>query len=190
MRGKNTNTNLISLEHNNTKFTWTDWIYIQKVCPKRRFPSKLNNNVIGYADLSVSFPARIIEICSPLLNAWLKSKRVWNSDMNGNQASMAVGMKIIRPITYSYALDSSFTESHTIAPFKNPLQAFAILKVQTKRKGISVVLGWKKEHKFKSFVIRFSNENILCRPFLQLNIILWIGSLVKILPCSWFYWTT
>lgn len=50
-------------------------------------------------DVVLSFlPARIIEICRPLLNAWLKSKRVWNSDTNGNHDKMAMGMKIMSPI--------------------------------------------------------------------------------------------
>ena len=82
------------------------------------------------------FPARIIEIWSPLLNAWLNSNRVWNSDTNGNHDKTAVGMKIINPITYSYALESSLTEAHSFAHFKSPLHVCAILIAKEKEKNV------------------------------------------------------
>ena len=43
-------------------------------------------------------PTRIVEIWRPLLNACLKSMRVWNSDTIGNQDKMVIGMKTISPI--------------------------------------------------------------------------------------------
>ena len=43
---------------------------------------------------------------------------------------MAVGMKIISPIMYSYALPSSFMDSQTFSRFKNGLHACPILEVQ------------------------------------------------------------
>lgn len=77
----------------------------------------------------VSFlPARIIEICRPLLNAWLKSKRVWNSDTNGNHDKMAMGMKMTRPMMYSYPLASSFIDSQNPMPFIIGLQACPIFR--------------------------------------------------------------
>ena len=74
------------------------------------------------------FPARIIEIWRPLLNAWLKSRRVWNSEANGNHDKMAIGMKSNKPIMYSYALASSFIESQNPIHINNDLHACPIYK--------------------------------------------------------------
>lgn len=82
------------------------------------------------------FPARIIDICRPLLNAWLKSRRVWNSDTKGNHDRMAVGMKIMSPMMYSYALASSFIDSQNPMPFIIGLQACPIFGKRGKRESI------------------------------------------------------
>ena len=58
------------------------------------------------------WPARILEICSPRLKAWLKSSRVWNSDTKGNHDSTAMGNKMRSPMVYSYILAISWMESH------------------------------------------------------------------------------
>lgn len=71
-------------------------------------------------------PARILWIWRPLLNAWLKRSLVWNSDTNGNQASMATGAKITTPIMYSYPLARAFTDPHIPIAFVIGLQACAI----------------------------------------------------------------
>lgn len=77
--------------------------------------------------MSFSFlPVRIIEIWRPLLNAWLKSSRAWNSDTNGNHDEIAMGMNNIRPITYSYALASSFIDSQNPKLFNTDLSACPI----------------------------------------------------------------
>ena len=59
-----------------------------------------------------SCPARILEICRPRLKAWLKSRRVWNSDMKGNHERTAMGRKMRIPMVYSYILAISWMESH------------------------------------------------------------------------------
>lgn len=46
-------------------------------------------------------PPRIREICKPLLNAWLNSIRVWNSETKGNQAKNATGVKRSKPMITS-----------------------------------------------------------------------------------------
>lgn len=58
------------------------------------------------------FPARISEISSPRLNAWLKSRRDWKVETNGNHDKNAIGTKINTPIPASYILANSRTESH------------------------------------------------------------------------------
>lgn len=58
------------------------------------------------------FPARISEISSPRLNAWLKSRRDWKVETNGNHDKNAIGTKINAPIPASYILANSRTESH------------------------------------------------------------------------------
>lgn len=47
------------------------------------------------------FPARINEISSPRLKAWLYKRRVWNVETNGNHEQMAIGTNIIMPIPAS-----------------------------------------------------------------------------------------
>lgn len=71
-------------------------------------------------------PARIRWIWSPLLNAWLYSSLVWNSETNGNQANMATGVKITTPIRYSYPLDKALTEPHIPMAFTTGRHACAI----------------------------------------------------------------
>lgn len=58
------------------------------------------------------FPARMREISNPRLNAWLKSKRDWKVETNGNQDNTAMGIKMSKPIPASYILANSRTESH------------------------------------------------------------------------------
>ncbi|KAJ6970668.1 hypothetical protein NC653_035063 [Populus alba x Populus x berolinensis] len=52
------------------------------------------------------------EISSPRLNAWLKSRRDWKVETNGNHDKNAIGTKINTPIPASYILANSRTESH------------------------------------------------------------------------------
>lgn len=75
------------------------------------------------------FPqAKIRWICSPRLKAWLKSSLVWNSEMNGNQASIAIGAKIMTPMRYSYPLARALIELHIPIPFTIGRHACAINK--------------------------------------------------------------
>lgn len=74
----------------------------------------------------VILPAKIVEMWRPLLIAWLKSKRVWISDTNGNTDKTAIGMKIMSPIMYSHAIASSFIDSQAPIALKNGLFACPI----------------------------------------------------------------
>lgn len=58
------------------------------------------------------FPARMREISSPRLNAWLKRSRDWKVETNGNHDNNAIGEKMITPIPASYIRANSLTESH------------------------------------------------------------------------------
>ena len=72
-------------------------------------------------------PARILDIWRPRLNAWLKSNLVWNSETKGNHDSTTMGIKMIIPITYSYARPSSLIESQNPMRLNNDLHAWPIL---------------------------------------------------------------
>lgn len=101
----------------------------QKLKKKRRkrkfYKRKMEKTQVILALLSFR-PARILEIWSPLLNAWLKSKRVWNSETNGNQERTATGISMMSPIKYSYALPNSLIESQNPSFFINGLIAWPI----------------------------------------------------------------
>jgi len=58
------------------------------------------------------FPARIMEISSPRLKAWLKRSRDWNVEMKGNQERRAIGENMSIPIAASYIRPNSRTVSH------------------------------------------------------------------------------
>lgn len=47
------------------------------------------------------FPARMREISSPLLKAWLKRRRDWKVETNGNHDKNAIGAKMTIPIPAS-----------------------------------------------------------------------------------------
>lgn len=66
-----------------------------------------------------------MEISRPRLNAWLKSRRDWNVEINGNQDNTAMGAKIVNPIPASYILANSRTESHKPKLHTSFLQAIA-----------------------------------------------------------------
>ena len=78
------------------------------------------------ADRSFLCPPRIRDICKPLLNAWLKSIRVWNSETKGNQARNATGVNRSRPITISYPRASVLIDPQNPADFTTGLHACAI----------------------------------------------------------------
>lgn len=73
-------------------------------------PGKLEGNYQAWT--LALFPARMMEISSPRLNAWLKRRRDWKVEINGNHDSTAIGAKMIIPIPASYILANSRTESH------------------------------------------------------------------------------
>lgn len=58
------------------------------------------------------FPARIMEISSPRLKAWLKRRRDWNVEMKGNHESRAIGANMSIPIAASQIRPNSRTVSH------------------------------------------------------------------------------
>lgn len=68
----------------------------RKQCPYCQYNYSLLRD-----ERSFRWPPRIREICRPLLNAWLKSIRVWNSETNGNQARNATGVNKSKPIMIS-----------------------------------------------------------------------------------------
>lgn len=78
------------------------------------------------AHLSFFPPDNSIWIWRPLLNAWLKSRRVWNSMTKGNHAKMATGANITSAIRYSYPLAIPFTDPHNLSFFTVGLHACAI----------------------------------------------------------------
>lgn len=67
---------------------------------------------IPQASTLALFPARMREISRPRLNAWLKRRRDWKVETNGNHERIATGIKISAPIPASYILANSLTESH------------------------------------------------------------------------------
>lgn len=69
--------------------------------PKTKVTCSRSIHSLLLEDRSFLCPPRIRDICKPLLNAWLKSIRVWNSDTNGNQARKATGVNKSNPITIS-----------------------------------------------------------------------------------------
>lgn len=81
-----------------------------------------------FEDLSFLCPPRIRDICRPLLNAWLNSIRVWNSETNGNQAKNATGVNRSSPITTSYPRASVRTDPQIPALRIRGLHACAIYK--------------------------------------------------------------
>lgn len=87
-----------------------------------------------YFDDSSFFPARIIEIWRPLLKAWLKSSRVWNSDTNGNQDKTTIGANMNSPMIHSYARANSITESQIPSPLKQGLHAWPIFEHEGRKK--------------------------------------------------------
>lgn len=68
-----------------------------------------------FEDLSFFGPPRIREICRPLLNAWLKSIRVWSSDTRGSQAKNATGANISKPMIISETSANVRTDPQTPA---------------------------------------------------------------------------
>lgn len=74
------------------------------------------------------FPARISEISNPRLNAWLKSRRDYKIETNGNHDEIAIGTKITIPIPASYILANSCTEYH-----KPKLQTILFHEIATKQ---------------------------------------------------------
>lgn len=68
-------------------------------------------------------PAKMREICRPLLNAWLNSNLVWNSETNENHARTATGVNRTTPIMYSYPLARALTELHMPSLFIADFQA-------------------------------------------------------------------
>lgn len=105
------------------------WIYL--LCLTYRPAYTVNSQKNQLEEDVLSFPAKIIEIWSPRLNAWLNKRRVWNSDTKGNHDNTTIGMNITSPITASYALANSLTESQIPIPFKQDLHAWAICVVIT-----------------------------------------------------------
>lgn len=86
------------------------------------------NNVFHHIPVLGLFPARMREISSPRLKAWLNMRRVWNVDMNGNHENMAMGMKISIPIPASYSRAIERTDFHSPNFFIKGFQAAAIWK--------------------------------------------------------------
>ena len=92
-------------------------------------------------------PPRIREIWRPLLKAWLKSIRVWNSDTKGNHAKKAMGVNNKRPISISYPLAKALTEPHIEECLRIGLHACAIWQ----RKINAVFRSYKWKHCIKEF---------------------------------------
>ena len=85
--------------------------------------------VSGHSNSPIPFwPARILEIWRPRLNAWLNSSRVWNSETKGNHDRKPMGRKRMRPIIFSYDLPSSMMESHSMVLLINGEHACPICK--------------------------------------------------------------
>lgn len=111
------------------------------------------------------FPARMREISSPRLKAWLNMRRVWNVDMNGNHENIAMGMKMSIPIPASYSRAIERTDFHSPSFFIKGFQAEAIWKPD------NLVLKWGVERDpsrpfsfCMSCVVVNKNRNKLLRP--------------------------
>lgn len=72
------------------------------------------------------FPARISEISSPRLKAWLNIRRVWNVDTNGNHERNAMGIKTSIPIPASYSRAIERMDFQSPSLFIKGFQAAAI----------------------------------------------------------------
>ena len=75
-------------------------------------------------------PARMREISSPRLKAWLNMSRVWKVDTKGNQDKNAIGMKISIPIPASYRRPIERMDFHNPIRFITGFQADAIWKTE------------------------------------------------------------
>ena len=82
----------------------------------------------NYTPVLGLFPARIRDISSPRLKAWLYMRRVWNVDTNGNQEKNAMGMKISIPIPASYKRAIDRMDFHNPTFFITGFQAAPIYK--------------------------------------------------------------
>lgn len=96
------------------------------------------------AERSLLCPPRIREICKPLLKAWLKSIRVWNSETNGNHEKNATGVKRSKPITTSYPRASALTEPQNPVLSMRGLQACAIFQRTKEKKNVMSIYAQTK----------------------------------------------
>lgn len=121
------------LQNKTVRFTFSQLLLLCTVIDKliwrailyREWPYQIYN--LRSYDLSTLalFPARMREISSPRLKAWLKSRRDWNVETNGNQDKMAIGANMSMPIPASYIRANSRTESHTPKSRSSLFQAIA-----------------------------------------------------------------
>jgi len=75
------------------------------------------------------FPARMREISSPRLKAWLNRRRVWNVDTKGNHDNITIGVNTRIPIPASYNLAIAETDFHNPSLFTTDFHAIAIHRI-------------------------------------------------------------
>jgi hypothetical protein len=106
------------------------------------------SNIQNYHKLSTLalFPARMMEISSPRLNAWLKRRRDWKVEMNGNHDNTAIGTKISIPIPASYILANSRTDSQSPKLLTTFFQVIASCFSTTTNKNQTNVIKHQHHH--------------------------------------------
>ena len=108
----------------------------------------MKDELVIHSNSPMSFcPARILEIWRPRLKAWLKSNRVWNSETKGNHDKKPMGRKRMRPMMLSYALPSSWMESHSIVLSIIGAHACPICEE-----------GRKAQHKYAYMLLEFASD--------------------------------
>lgn len=154
------------------KFLNVDNLWIKQHIAITLYLHMLHVHSLFLEDLSFLWPPRIREICRPLLNAWLKSILVWNSDTKGNHAKNATGVNRSSPITISYPRASVLTEDHIPRWWIRGLQACAIRSIphpvgmkasMQMNKSLTVIRGSARR------VMRTVTNAKNTRPFIILN---------------------
>lgn len=117
----NNNSNSIGKKNKNLRL-----LYILQIKTHIVYVCNLHKCIYSLLSEDRSFfcpPPRIRDICRPLLNAWLKSIRVWNSDTNGNHARNATGVNKSNPMIISQYCARVLIDDHSPDLRKNGLKA-------------------------------------------------------------------